>query len=143
MQDPSTELQYQDSWFSLILGKGINNLHAKVPQGQISVQVSGAGSNEVVPGVPFFSLSAGSPVLFTPLINLSQPTIRSSPLGSKCQNMCRTAHEGVIFVLQNELEVPMVSLCPMQNFRERITVLRCVTPSIYVCPRWVQFARAN
>lgn len=98
--------------------KVFNNLYSKVFQGQFSFQVSGAENNKMVPGVPFSFSSGGSPVLFTPFVNLSQPTIRSSSLCPRGQIMCRAAHKGVIFVLQNELEIPMVSALTMESYWE-------------------------
>lgn len=57
--------------------------------------------------------------------------------------MCRVAHEGVIFIFQSELALPMVSLFTIRSFWESITVLRCVTSSLYVYSRQVQFSRTN
>lgn len=112
--------------------KVLNKLHSKVSQGQFSFQVSGAGNNKTVPGVPFFFSSGGSPVLFTPFINLSQPTIRSSSLCSRGQLMCRVAHKGVIFVFQDELEIPMLSPLTIQSFWEMYNcVKRCYL--IHLC----------
>lgn len=68
----------------------------------------------MVPGVPFSFSFGGSLTLFIPLMNQSQPTIKLGSLCSRFQNTCGTAHNCVIFVLQNELVIPLVSLvyCP-------------------------------
>lgn len=92
--------------------------------------MSGAGNNKMVAGVSFFFSSGGSPILFTPSINPSQPTNRSSFLCSRYQNMCRVAHEGVKFIVQSELALPMVPL-----FTEFLREYNCAAMCylIHVC----------
>lgn len=104
--------------------------------------MSGAGDNKMVPGVSFFFFSGGSPAQFTPLINRSQPTIRSSSLCARGQSVCRAAHRGVTFVLQNELVIPLVSLYCAEHVREYNSVEMCY--SIHWClPRQVQLVTTN
>lgn len=118
--------------------KVFNNLCAKVFSDQFSFQINGVGNNKMVPGVPFPFSSGGSLTFFTPLINQSQPTIKSSSLCFRFQNTCGTAHRCVIFVLQNELVISLMSLFTIQSFWESIIVLRWVLSFIYVYPRQVQ-----
>lgn len=110
--------------------------------GQFSFRMNGAGDNKMVPGVSFFFSSGDSPAQFTPLIKPSQPTIRSSSLCARGQSVCRAAHRGVTFVLQNELVIPTVSLYCTEHVREYNCVEMCY--SIHWClPRWVQLGRTN
>ena len=92
--------------------------------------MNGIGNNKTVPGVPV-CFSSGDRPLFTPLINWSQPTIKSGSLYSRCQKTCTSVHKGVISVLQSELVIPMVSplttqSCLQQN--ERVTASISVIP---------------
>lgn len=104
--------------------------------------MNGSGDNKMVPSVSFFFSSGGSPAQFTPLINPSQPTIRCSSLCARGQNVCRAAHRGVTFVLQNELVIPTVSLyCP-----EHVRGYHCVEMCYSIhwrLPRQVQLGRTN
>jgi len=110
--------------------------------GQFSFQINGVGNNKMVPGIPFSFSFGGSLTLFTPLMNQSQPTIKSGSLCSRFQNTCGTAHKCVIFVLQNELVIPLVSLVYRPELlREYNCVEMC--SFIYVYPRQVQPGKTN
>lgn len=82
--------------------------------GRFRFQMNGVRNNKMVPGVHVCFSSGGRP-LFTPLMNWSQPTIKSSSLCSRCQNVCRAPSKGVILVLQSELAIPVVSHLTFQS----------------------------
>lgn len=94
------------------------------------------GTKKMVPGIPISFFSGGSP-LFTPLINGSQPTIKSNSLYSRCQNRYRATHK------VSDLVIPTASLLTVQSFWESIVVLRRVTSSVYVYPGPVQPGRTE